>query len=553
MELTNQNFTNYLPWVLNEISTSCFVSLDLELSGIPMSPSCLGPKTQSLQDRYAENKAAAEKYQILQLGLTICHENTENATYTLKPYNINLSPLVDRSLDVNRDWTFMSWSVEFLLGNQFSIDAICKHGVRYLSREEEAQAVERAKQKYNPEPVEAVEVNETDQESIEFLRAVRQTISNWTKGGKHKQDYLNIPPPYHLQPLRQGLALPKLLSNMQKWLVHQLISAEYPSLTSRSKSHFVQIEHTDPDREKKTLEEKVKAAKYRIQKHVGCRWVVEALVGGDLTDLEPQALNALMARETQPKFTLKEVSDRLKARVAGNRPVFVGHNCFTDLVFFHQCFLGPLPDTVEEFQVRIHELFPMVVDTKYLATHDCGSLNPLSSLEEINRKMAKISLPKIEIDSLHSKYLYSKSSHEAGYDSMLAAIAFIKLSAQLHRGKGMPKSQKAALDDMAIGISSSKTNLIYDLMQDDHQDQATGISQGNLIDLGDEDPTEVPPCSQSLADLGSDDVAVKICHGLLVPRLGSQFWEVYGNRLRVFGTNEKTLHLTGGVDGEMTT
>lgn len=27
----------------------------------------------------------------------------------MTPYNINLSPFVDRALDVNRDWTFMSW------------------------------------------------------------------------------------------------------------------------------------------------------------------------------------------------------------------------------------------------------------------------------------------------------------------------------------------------------------------------------------------------------------------------------------------------------------
>lgn len=27
----------------------------------------------------------------------------------MTPYNINLSPFVDRVLDVNRDWTFMSW------------------------------------------------------------------------------------------------------------------------------------------------------------------------------------------------------------------------------------------------------------------------------------------------------------------------------------------------------------------------------------------------------------------------------------------------------------
>lgn len=81
MELTSQTFLHQLPWMLYELSESCFVSLDLEMSGIPMSPAGQAPKTQSLQERYAENKAAAEKYQVLQFGLTICYEDAEKGLW----------------------------------------------------------------------------------------------------------------------------------------------------------------------------------------------------------------------------------------------------------------------------------------------------------------------------------------------------------------------------------------------------------------------------------------------------------------------------------------
>lgn len=80
MEVTDKSFQNYLPWMLYEFSTSCFVSLDLELSGIALSSSNQSSKTQSLQERYAESKAAAEKYQVLQIGFTFCHENTQTGT-----------------------------------------------------------------------------------------------------------------------------------------------------------------------------------------------------------------------------------------------------------------------------------------------------------------------------------------------------------------------------------------------------------------------------------------------------------------------------------------
>jgi hypothetical protein len=78
MDLTATNFAYSLPLVLNEIASSCFVAMDLEMSGIPLSAKFQGAK--SLQKHYQEIKAAAEKYQILQVGLTICREDKETGT-----------------------------------------------------------------------------------------------------------------------------------------------------------------------------------------------------------------------------------------------------------------------------------------------------------------------------------------------------------------------------------------------------------------------------------------------------------------------------------------
>ena len=75
MEVRKENWNYYLPWVLYELASCCFISLDLEMSGIIKGPDKPGRKVQTLQERYVETKAAAEKYQILQVGLTICWEN----------------------------------------------------------------------------------------------------------------------------------------------------------------------------------------------------------------------------------------------------------------------------------------------------------------------------------------------------------------------------------------------------------------------------------------------------------------------------------------------
>ena len=74
MDVTGESFPYHLPRILDELASCCFVALDFEFSGISkIAPS---NRIQTLQDRYQEVKSAADKYQILQVGLTICHEDT---------------------------------------------------------------------------------------------------------------------------------------------------------------------------------------------------------------------------------------------------------------------------------------------------------------------------------------------------------------------------------------------------------------------------------------------------------------------------------------------
>ncbi|CAI7633115.1 unnamed protein product [Penicillium glandicola] len=539
MDVTAVTFPDCLPSILNDISTSCFVSIDFELSGVVFKPSGPQSRPQTVQERYVEAKAAAERYQILQVGLTTCHEDKENATYILKPYNINLSPITQHEMDVNRDWTFGSRSMEFLLANHFSIDHMCTFGVRYLSREEEKLATKRATEKCQlRNPVQVADIKKDDHESLEFLEAVRISINEWLAQGEKRREWLNIPPPSSVQIIPSPI--PTGLSSMQKWLVHHLISDEYPNLTSRGASTFVQIELRDPCNEQFTFETKLKVKKERIRKHIGFRWIAEALVGGRLEELEPDAFQPLMKIIEQPTFGIQQLSDKVKSRLKENRPVLVGHNMFCDLLFFHRCFLGPLPDTLAEFQTVIHELFPMLADTKYMATHDCGSLNPMSSLEELNTTLAGIESPKIEIDPRFAKYKFRKRAHEAGYDSMLAAMAFIKLAGDIQRSSSQPtkpQPQTTTATSLVAGIMAQTSNLIVPKSE-----------FSNFFDVETEtipmiQPTQIARAGTSLADTGSGSIARLVNQGKLLPRLGDAFWDIYGNILRVFGTQERMVQL----------
>ncbi|CAG7953256.1 unnamed protein product [Penicillium nalgiovense] len=541
MDVIAVNFPECLPSILNDISTSCFVSVDFELSGVVFKPGTPQSRSQTVQERYVEAKAAAGRYQILQVGLTTCHEDKDNATYILKPYNINLSPVTQHEMDVNRDWTFGSRSMEFLLANHFSIDHMCTFGVRYLSREEEKLAIERATEKcYSRSPVQVADIKKDDHESLEFLEAVRIIINEWLAQGENRRDWLNIPPPSSVQ-LIPG-PIPTGLSSMQKWLIHHLISDEYPNLTSRGASTFVQIEFRDPGNEQYAFETKLKVKKERVRKHIGFRWIAEALVGGSLEELEPDAFHPLMKIIEQPTFGIQQLADKVKNRLKESRPVLVGHNMFCDLLFFYRCFLGPLPDTLAEFQTVIHDLFPVLADTKYMATHDCGSLNPMSSLEELNTTLAGIESPKIEIDPRFGKYKFRKRTHEAGYDSMLAAMAFIKLAGDIQRSPSQPTvkpgPQTTTAPSLVAGIMAQPSS--------SHIDPKSEFS--NFFDVDTEtiptiQPAQIARAGASLADTGSGRIARLVNQGKLLPRLGDAFWDTYGNILRVFGTQERMVQL----------
>lgn len=136
MEVDKFSFYPLLVDILTDISEAHFVAIDLELSGVPSKQSGAGNATTgkpTLQERYLETKEAAERYQILQIGLTCVKQDVENGKYVLKPYNFDLNPLIEqRGLDIERIFSFQSGAVEFLLKVGFDMSRPFHAGVSTL-------------------------------------------------------------------------------------------------------------------------------------------------------------------------------------------------------------------------------------------------------------------------------------------------------------------------------------------------------------------------------------------------------------------------------------
>ncbi|KAL5045516.1 hypothetical protein BDW71DRAFT_198248 [Aspergillus fruticulosus] len=533
MDVTAQTFPYHLSKMLEDLASSAFVAIDLEFSGIVTASQGkhgAGPP-QSLQQRYQELKESADKYQILQVGLTFCQEDAEAAKYTLKPYNLYLSPIIDRRLDIERNWLFQSSAVEFLLEHKFNMDALYRTGVTYVSREEEARSVSKAEERRKTAPaLTSMDVKETDYESLAFLGLVRKLIDEWLALGDKRDNYLNIPPPSRRTESQTLKAMPSSLNRFQKRLVHQLVEVEYPGFVTIGRPEFIQIVDYDEEREIAVQDKRVQWYQERARQQTGFRWIAEALAGGDLTHLSINYFRGVRGNTapTQQGETLQEFVDGFKARLKAHRPILVGHNLFTDLVYFFRCFFGPLPDCVEDFRSMVHKHFPVLIDTKYLATHDCGSINPISSLQEINDSLLRIPKPQMSIHPHFARYEIEKIDHEAGYDSLLTAQIFIKLSAQLgggsHVGSGGP-----LLDTSSRAAQNGLNNRFTQLQVEETSD---GLA-GQIVDEEGEGTDGV------LGEHSRADEIRLAKKGHLVPRPNFQFWRVYGNNLRVFGTKER--------------
>lgn len=208
--------------------------------------------------------------------------------------------------------------------------------------------------------------------------------------------------------------------------MHQLVRKEFPDYQAFAMDggRFMQIKKFDSVRESRFQDDRRARFDSMIAKQIGLRFIFEALTGGDLARIDTNW--CLVDEEGRSKFTdkaaLDKQLDKIRGRLRGKKRFLVGHNLFTDLLFFYQTFVGDLPTEVDEFRQKVHGFFPLVADTKYLATFRGGLKNNSSSLVEIWDMLKNQEFPVMVVAPEFTKYSAGQYYHEAGYDSMLLPL-----------------------------------------------------------------------------------------------------------------------------------
>lgn len=338
MEVDATSFPYHLLGLLIHISEADFVSFDLELSGIPSrlpnKQPRLGGGRLTLEERYAETKEGADRYQILQVGITCARFDYLTNNYVLRPYNINISPLISERLDIEREVTFQSGAVSFLLSNGFDMSKPFTQGVQYLSREEAALAKQKTWDRLdNKNPPADMQLKAEDVESLDFMRRAREAIAQWMKTKSTSLDITTN------TGYSQCSVTPSI-SRFEKRLVHQLVRAEFPQLVTIGRSECVRIVYFDAEREAENTRRIKHRVKEQIARQTCFRWVFEALAGGNFDHSDPLSV---MQNVNLNAYDLRDRYDRAFERLKSRQPVLVGHNMFTDIVYLYRTFVGELP------------------------------------------------------------------------------------------------------------------------------------------------------------------------------------------------------------------
>ncbi|KAF4624877.1 hypothetical protein G7Y89_g13293 [Cudoniella acicularis] len=544
MDIDQAHFRRQLLDILKHISNATFVTFDLEMSGISTRPKYgMGDRSHdigkpTLQQQYEDMKRAAETFQVLQMGITCVEEDHEREYYLARPFNFNLSPLSADGVDIKleRTFSFSSSACDFLQKNRFDFGQVFKSGVPYLSKREEDETREEYMNRADRNSkIPDVVVSASDPVALEFYRNARKTINAWVNDPKPAYEFCNITSP-------EGP-----LNAYQRRLVHQLVRNEFPTLRTfaRNDSHFMQVVKLDPAAEATFQKRKLDGFNRAIAKQVGLRWIFEALSGGDLSAIDPKWFCPEESEkpELQLNAVTKEFNEVCEA-LQNKKHIIVGHNLFTDLGFIYNTFIGLLPHNVKHFQQDIHELFPQIIDTKYLATHGHDSMNPRAGLKELLEPFKKVHTPLIVLHEKHTSYGSSfGKEHEAGFDSWMTAELFVKLSAKLYAEK-----KHLAEEDADSDTSSD----LIDECSVDNELGGAPLNPPNINGTSNSSTSHLPPewharelnrfsllddLDDGSGDSGKegDDTDDSSSPGVqhFIPSMKNKFWEIYSNKLRV--------------------
>ncbi|KAM7027906.1 poly(A)-specific ribonuclease PNLDC1 [Passerculus sandwichensis] len=353
-------------------------ALDVEFTGLHSTS--LQNNEPSLFDspaeRYGKARQSVQRFTVVQLGLAIFSKENSNK-YVVHSYNFFLFPSTLGIKDV--EFTLSASSIQFLSHYGFDYNKFLKDGIPYMNEVQEKILRQHLL-------AGTWKVCSTSNADRDVLKKAIDEVTTWIGAAKEEDTMvLQDLSGYHM--IEVQLVLRQALENV--W--------------------------TEPLGDKKVMVKKVSPAHRQ-------------LLENSSYDRCQKKLILLSARGFTNLFQIL---------VKVKKPL-VGHNMLMDLMHLHDKFYRPLPESYEEFKRNIHNLFPVIIDTKtVIKSMQKKCLCPrVSSLVEAYAVLCSNLNPKgppcpvIALASGCSRYAEKKFPHEAGYDAFLCGSVLL-MSAHL--------------------------------------------------------------------------------------------------------------------------
>ncbi|NXP46707.1 PNDC1 ribonuclease, partial [Heliornis fulica] len=377
MEVGALNFEGLLPSLRDRVARAAFLALDMEFSGLfsTLSQSNEPSMFDSPAERYQKARQSVQRFTTAQFGLAIFSNENSNK-YVVHSYNFFLLPSMLGVSDV--EFTLSASSIQFLSHYGFDYNKFLKDGIPYMNEVQE---------KILSQNLLADRWKVTGALDREVLKKAIDEVTSWIAAAQ-EEETMTLQDLSSYQMLVVQLTLRQALQNV--W--------------------------TQPLAGKKVMVKKV-SPQHR------------QLLENSPHDCFQKELVLLSARGFTNLFHVL-----VKAR----KPL-VGHNMLMDLMHLHDKFYRPLPESYEEFKRNIHDLFPVLIDTRTV-TKSIWQKYPLprvSNLLETHEVLCSSSrdpkdpaYPVIALASDCSRYAETSFPHEAGYDAFLCGSVLL-MSAHL--------------------------------------------------------------------------------------------------------------------------
>jgi poly(A)-specific ribonuclease len=385
MEVVKSNFKDLLPEITKDIEESCFISIDCEFTGINSERNIM--PFDSSKEYYEKQLKTSKGFIIIQLGLTMFKKDPEDDLPKLKSYNIYTFPS-------HRTATFtcQAESLTFLGNNGFDFTKLYTNGISYCTtaeeeklrsnfKERQEQRMEQVKKRINSEEQDSsnkVFINVPENEK-EFINDAREQI-------KRIVDKTLLE------------AVFEKVTAFQRKLLYELIEQDFYNQVSTSTKNLENNKKALIVSVKRSSEDEMRLENDRIR------------------DDERNLIDSIGLR-----LIMKEIS--------ASKKLIIGHNCLLDIMYLtNQCF-QELPEDYDSFKKLIHEKFPNIMDTKFIANSEkFKDIFSSTVLNDVYERLLKKPFNKVDVkweDEYNTYSLETPKEHEAGYDSFLTGFCFL--------------------------------------------------------------------------------------------------------------------------------